>query len=315
MLKLYTVIPCFNEEAVIQETSARLVQKYGHLIADARISADSKIVFVDDGSRDATWKIVENLHAGNTMLSGIKLSRNQGHQNALLAGLMAVRQEADVVISMDSDLQDDIDAMDEFLKQHELGCDIVYGVRKERKSDSFFKRFTAEFFYKLLRFMGAEVIFNHADYRLMSKRALESLSEFEEVNLFLRGIIPMLGYKTGTVLYVRHERFAGETKYPFKRMLDLALQSITSLSVKPIRVVSFLGMSISLVSLLFLIYIITGYFLGWTVAGWASLGVSIWFLGGLQLLAIGVIGEYVAKTYLETKHRPRYIIEKTLFQT
>jgi len=313
MPTLFTVIPCYNEEAVIRETSARLVRKFGQLAADGRISADSRIVFVDDGSRDATWSIIEELHAQNPLVTGIKLSRNRGHQNALLAGLMTVRQHADAVISMDSDLQDDIDVVDEFLKQHALGCDIVYGVRNKRTTDTFFKRFTAETFYKVLRLMGVEVVFNHADYRLMSRRALESLSGFEEVNLYLRGIIPMLGYKSATVPYERHERFAGETKYPFKRMAALALQSITSLSVRPIRMVSIAGMLISAVSLLLLLYILAGYFTGRAVAGWASLGFSIWFLGGLQLLSIGVIGEYVAKTYLETKRRPRYIVEKTLF--
>jgi len=313
MIKLYTVIPCYNEEAVIQETATRLLRKYDQLMADGKIGDGSRIVFVDDGSRDSTWRLVEELHAENPLVTGIKLSRNRGHQNALLAGLMSVRERADAVISMDSDLQDDIDVVDEFLKQYELGCDIVYGVRKERTTDTFFKRFTAETFYKVLRLMGVEVVFNHADYRLMSRRALESLSGFEVVNLYLRGIIPMLGYKSAIVPYTRHERFAGETKYPFKRMAALALQSITSLSVRPIRMVSILGMLISAASLLLLLYIVAGYIMGATVAGWASLGVSIWFLGGLQLLSIGVIGEYVAKTYLETKHRPRYLIEKTLF--
>lgn len=306
---LYTVIPCYNEQEVLPETSRRMKEKYQSLIASRKISPASRIVFVDDGSRDRTWEMIAELHQADNLYSGIKLTRNRGHQNALLCGLMTVYPLADAVISMDADLQDDIGVIDGFLEQFAQGCDVVYGVRSDRESDTFFKRFTAEAFYKMMRAMGADVVFNHADCRLMSRRALEGLSQFEEVNLFLRGLVPMVGYRSGVVTYARHERFAGESKYPLRKMLALAFEGITSLSTRPVKLISLLGAAIFGVSLLMLIYFFVQYFLGNTVQGWASLAVSVWALGGLQLLAIGVIGEYVGKVYLEAKARPRYLVE------
>lgn len=306
---LYTVIPCYNEQEVLPETSRRMKEKYQSLIASRKISPASRIVFVDDGSRDRTWEMIAELHQADNLYSGIKLTRNRGHQNALLCGLMTVYPLADAVISMDADLQDDIGVIDGFLEQFAQGCDVVYGVRSDRESDTFFKRFTAEAFYKMMRAMGADVVFNHADCRLMSRRALEALSQFEEVNLFLRGLVPMVGYRSGVVTYARHERFAGESKYPLRKMLALAFEGITSLSTRPVKLISLLGAAIFGVSLLMLIYFFVQYFLGNTVQGWASLAVSVWALGGLQLLAIGVIGEYVGKVYLEAKARPRYLVE------
>lgn len=306
---LYTVIPCYNEQEVLPETSRRMKEKYQSLIATEKISSASRIVFVDDGSRDRTWEMITRLHEADSLYSGIKLTRNRGHQNALLCGLMTVYPLADAVISMDADLQDDIGVIDGFLEQFAQGCDVVYGVRSDRESDTFFKRFTAEVFYKMMRAMGADVVFNHADCRLMSRRALEGLSQFEEVNLFLRGLVPMVGYRSGVVTYARHERFAGESKYPLRKMLALAFEGITSLSTRPVKLISLLGAAIFGVSLLMLLYFFVQYFLGNTVQGWASLAVSVWALGGLQLLAIGVIGEYVGKVYLEAKARPRYLVE------
>lgn len=309
---LYLVIPCYNEQEVLPETSKRLREKMTDLMDRGMISRDSKIMFVNDGSRDRTWQMIEELHEEDPIFQGVKLSRNRGHQNALLGGLMTAKEYADMVISMDADLQDDIDVVDQFVEKYYEGCEIVYGVRSARKTDTFFKRFTAEGFYKLINMMGGEVVFNHADYRLMSKRALEELSHYKEVNLFLRGIVPMIGFKTDVVTYERHERFAGESKYPLKKMLGLAVDGITSLSIKPIRFIVFLGAFIFVCSILMLIYSVVQHFLGNTTIGWTSLIVSIWAIGGLQLLAIGVIGEYIGKIYLETKERPKYIIEKVL---
>lgn len=306
---LYTVIPCYNEQEVLPETSRRMKEKYQALMVSGAITPASRIVFVDDGSRDRTWEMIAQLHEADSIYSGIKLTRNRGHQNALLCGLMTVYPLADAVVSMDADLQDDIGVIDGFLEQFAQGCDVVYGVRSDRESDTFFKRFTAEAFYKMMRAMGADVVFNHADCRLMSRRALEGLSQFEEVNLFLRGLVPMVGYRSGIVTYARHERFAGESKYPLRKMLALAFEGITSLSTRPVKLISLLGAAIFGVSLLMLIYFFVQYFLGNTVQGWASLAVSVWALGGLQLLAIGVIGEYVGKVYLEAKARPRYLVE------
>lgn len=310
MITLYLVIPCYNEEEVLAETSSKLKEKYSQLLMDHVISEQSRIVFVDDGSKDHTWSIIEALYKKDTIFSGVKLSRNRGHQNALLAGLYSVKGLADAVISMDADLQDDINAIDEFIKEFNHGCEVVYGVRNARKKDSFFKRFTAESFYKVMKALGAEVVFNHADYRLLSNRALEGLLEFKEVNLFLRGLVPMVGYKTGMVYYERKERFAGESKYPLKKMISFACQGITSLSIKPIRMIISLGLTTFLVSLIMLVYFLIRYFTGNTVTGWTSIVVSVWALGGLQLLAIGVIGEYIGKVYLETKQRPKFIIEQ-----
>ncbi len=309
---LYLVVPCYNEEEVLPETSKRLREKMRSLIEKGKIAKDSKILFVNDGSKDRTWEMIEELHQKDAIYQGVKLSRNRGHQNALLGGLMTAKKYADMVISLDADLQDDIDAIDEFVEKYDKGCEIVYGVRSARKTDTFFKKFTAEGFYKLLHLMGGEVVFNHADYRLMSKRALEEMEKYQEVNLFLRGIVPMIGFQTDIVYYERHERLAGESKYPLKKMLALAIDGITSLSIKPIRLIVFLGMFIFVCSIAMLVYSLVQHFLGNTSIGWTSLIVSIWAIGGLQLLAIGVIGEYIGKIYLETKARPKYIIEKEL---
>lgn len=309
---LYLVIPCYNEEAVLHETAKQLLAKMNSMFDRGMISRESKIMFVNDGSRDRTWEIIKELHESNPIYSGVKLSRNKGHQNALLAGLMTAKEKADMAISLDADLQDDVDVIDQMVEKYYEGNDVVYGVRSARDTDTFFKKFTAEGFYKIMQAMGVEIVFNHADYRLMSRRALEGLSEFREVNLFLRGIVPLIGYKSDIVTYERHERFAGESKYPLKKMLALAIDGITSLSTKPIRFIVFLGLFIFLCSIGMLIYSLVQHFLGHTSIGWTSLIVSIWAIGGLQLLAIGVIGEYIGKIYLETKARPRYIIEKVL---
>lgn len=310
--RLYVVVPCYNEEAVLPETADRLKKKFQSLILSGAISEDSRVAFVNDGSKDRTWEIIFELHERDNMFSGINLSRNRGHQNALLAGLMTVLDNADMVISMDADLQDDIDAMDEMIEKYHKGVDVVYGVRSKRAKDSFFKKTTAELFYKLMKLFGVETVFNHADYRLLSKRALQALAGFNEVNLFLRGMVPMLGFKTDVVYYERAERFAGESKYPFSKMMSFALEGITSLSVKPIRMITGLGIMVFLVSIGILIYSLVRHFTGHTIQGWTTLMVSTWAIGGLILLSLGVVGEYVGKIYLETKGRPRYIIEEFL---
>lgn len=310
--KLYLVIPCYNEEEVLPETSNRLKIKMHALIEAGKIDKNSRIVFVNDGSRDRTWEIIQSLHEEDLLFSGINLSRNRGHQNALLAGLMTVKDYADAVISMDADLQDDINAIDEMVEKYLAGADVVYGVRNRRATDTFFKRVTAEGFYKLMNVMGANTVFNHADYRLLSKRALEGLAEYEEVNLFLRGIVPMIGYKSEIVYYERGERFAGESKYPLGKMLSFAVEGITSLSTKPIRLITGLGFFIFLVSIGMLIYSLVRHFMGATIVGWTTLMVSVWAIGGLILLSLGVVGEYIGKIYLETKARPRFIVERFL---
>ena len=310
--KLYLVIPCYNEEEVLPETEKRLTAKLNRMIEAGIVTGDSKMFFVDDGSKDATWSIIEELHNENPLVGGIKLTRNRGHQNALLAGLMTVREDCDITISLDADLQDDIEVLDKFVEQYMDGCEIVYGVRNSRQTDSFFKRSTAQMFYKLMRAMGVEVVYNHADYRLLSRRALDKLKNFKEVNLFLRGMVPMIGFKQGVVEYERHERFAGKSKYPLRKMLNFAEDGITSLSVKPIRMISSLGFIVFFISLIMLIYFIVGAITGGTAQGWASIICSVWALGGLQLLAIGIVGEYIGKIYLESKHRPRYIVEEYL---
>lgn len=307
---LYTVIPCYNEEEVLNETSTRLEEKYKTLIEAGKISKDSRIVFVNDGSKDKTWELIKELHEKNKMFSGINLSRNRGHQNALLAGLMTAKDYSDMVISMDADLQDDINAMDKMVDSYLAGNDIVYGVRDKRDTDTFFKRFTAESFYKVMESMGVETVYNHADYRLMSKKALEGLAQYKEVNLFLRGIIPLIGYKTDIVTYERGERFAGESKYPLKKMLSFAMQGITSLSVQPMNFIVGIGSLTSIASICMIIYSIVRRFTGHTVTGWASLMMSIWLLGGLILLSIGIVGAYIGKIYLETKERPRFIVDE-----
>ena len=311
-MKLYLVIPCYNEEEVLPETSKRLKEKYTALMSAGKIDADSKIVFVNDGSKDRTWEMICDLHKADPVFRGVCLSRNKGHQNALMAGLMTVKSECDAAISMDADLQDDINAIDEMVDRYLEGYEVVYGVRSSRKKDTFFKRTTAQGFYKVMRAMGVETVYNHADYRLMSRRALEALSEFEEVNLFLRGLVPLVGFKSPQVTYERGERFAGESKYPLKKMLAFATEGITSMSVRPIRLITTLGFLVFLFSLGVLVYSIIRKFTGYTVPGWAFLAVSIWALGGVQLLAIGVIGEYIGKIYLETKHRPKFIVAEYL---
>ena len=309
---LYVVVPCYREEEVLPETSKRLKAKLSALIAQGKISPRSRILFVNDGSKDRTWPIIEELHARDRIFSGVNLSRNRGHQNALLAGLMTAVQHADMMVSMDADLQDDVDAMDRMIDAYHEGYDVVYGVRSSRKTDSFFKRFTAESFYRLMKAMGVNIVFNHADYRLMSRRAVEGLSQFREVNLFLRGIVPQIGYSWTTVEYERARRFAGESKYPLKKMLSFALDGITSFSIKPLRLILALGVVIFALSLVMLLWTLVRWIAGATVSGWTSLMCSIWMIGGIQLLALGVIGEYIGKVYGETKARPRFIIERVL---
>ncbi len=306
---LYIVIPCFNEETVLPVTNTLFLDKLKDFIAAGEISAESRILFVDDGSRDNTWSVISELHQKNAYFEGLKLSRNCGHQNALLAGLMTAKNHADITISIDCDGQDDVAAMNRMLQEYKGGADIVYGVRAARDTDTKFKRNTAKGFYRILNFLGAEVVFNHADYRLMSRRALEGLSEFREVNLFLRGLIPLVGFKSSSVYYDRKERMAGESHYPFSKMLSLAFNGITSLSVRPLKMITGLGFFMSLVSLLAVIVTVIIKLFGYTVQGWTSLLCVIFLLGGIQIFCLGVIGEYIGKMYAETKARPKYIIE------
>ena len=312
MGRLFCVIPCYNEQEVLPTTSSLLRDKLHHLIETGKISADSRIIFVNDGSRDATWDIIQSLHNEDEIFQGINLSKNMGHQNALLAGLMTAKDLCDAAISLDADLQDDINAIDEMVDKFNAGCDVVYGVRSARKTDTFFKRTTAEGFYKLMDALGAKTVYNHADYRLMSRRALMGLAEFGEVNLFLRGIVPMIGYKSDVVYYERAERFAGESKYPLSKMLSFAIQGITSLSTKPIKMITGLGFFIFLVSIAVLIYSLIRHFTGNTIQGWTTTVISVWAIGGLMMISLGVIGEYIGKIYLETMNRPRFIIESYL---
>lgn len=309
---LYFVVPCYNEEEMLPISSKAMLEKLTALIETGRISDKSRIMLVNDGSKDKTWEVISSLCKDSRYFAGVKLSRNKGHQNALLAGISEAVKHCDILVSLDADLQDDINAIDGFLDKRAEGCDIVYGVRCSREKDTFFKRFTAQSYYKILAKLGVEITYNHADYRLMSKRAAEALLSFKEVNLFLRGIVPMVGFKSDKVEYVRQERQAGESKYPLKKMLAFAFEGITSLSIKPIRMITTLGVLIFTVSIIMLIYFLALYILGRTVAGWATIVISIWGIGGLQLLAIGIIGEYIGKIYLETKERPRFIIEETI---
>lgn len=309
---LYIVVPCFNEEEVLKETAAQLKSKLNDLINTNKIDKKSKILFVNDGSTDSTGEIIKALNKDSGLISGINLSRNRGHQNALLAGLEFSKERADVTVSMDADLQDDINAVDEMLKKYYDGCDIVYGVRSERKKDSFFKRVTAEAFYRFMNFLGAKTVFNHADYRLMSKRAIEALFEFSEVNLFLRGIVPLIGFKSDIVYYKRGKRFAGKSKYPLGKMLSFALDGITSFSSKPIRYITLAGFLIFIVSIGMICYFIFQWANGNTVSGWPSVICSVWAIGGLLMLSVGIIGEYIGKIYLETKKRPNFIIESVI---
>lgn len=305
---LYIVVPCYNEEEVLAETTKRLTAKLNAMIKGNVVSSESRIMYVNDGSKDRTWEIINEFYKSNEFVTGVNLSRNRGHQNALLAGLMTAKEYADIVISMDADLQDDIEVLDKFVEEYKNGSEIVYGVRSSRKKDTFFKKHTALAFYKIMEKMGVEIVYNHADYRLMSKRAIEELAGYKEVNLFLRGIIPMIGFKTSTVEYERDKRFAGESKYPLKKMIAFAIDGITSCSIKPIRLITTFGFLIFLISMLLLIYVVIGYFLGNTVAGWPTLMVLMCFFGGFQIMSIGVVGEYVGKIYMETKERPRFII-------
>ena len=309
---LYVVIPCYNEEEVLNETAKQIDKKLKSLIKANKISKKSKVMFVNDGSKDKTWEKILNLHETNSLFTGICLSRNKGHQNALLAGLLTAKNYADVVISMDADLQDDINAIDEMIDKYLAGSDVVYGVRSSRKKDSWFKRCTAETFYKIMKFLGVNIVFNHADYRLTSKRVLEALDGYEEVNLFLRGIFPLIGYTSDVVYYERNKRFAGESKYPLKKMLHFAWDGITSFSVKPIRLILNLGILIFIISLLVTIYCIVVKLVGYTVDGWTFLACSIWLVGGVQMLSLGVVGEYIGKIYSESKKRPRYHIARNL---
>lgn len=307
---LYMVIPCYNEEEVLPTTSGLFRDKLEFLIRNNMISPDSRILFVDDGSKDRTWDIILKLSLENDCFTGIQQSRNRGHQNAVLAGLMEARGKCDITISIDCDGQDDINAMDRMVEEYIKGSEIVYGVRSKRDTDTFFKRFTAESFYKLLKCMGVEAVFNHADYRLVSSRVLQEFENFKEVNIFLRGMFPLVGFRSTAVFYERHERIAGESHYPLPKMLALAIDGITSLSVKPIRCITGLGFAVSMLSFILLIWIVIRYFLGMTVQGWASTCAIAAFMGGIQLICLGVIGEYIGKIYLETKRRPRYIISE-----
>lgn len=309
---LYVVIPCYNEEEVLEETTKQLKPKIERLIKSKKISAKSKVMYVNDGSKDKTWDLIKKISEKEKLFTGITLSRNKGHQNALLAGLMTAKNYADVVISMDADLQDDINAIDEMIDKYHEGCDIVYGARSKRKTDTWFKRVTAEGFYKFMHFMGVDVVYNHADYRLTSKRVLEDFSEFKEVNLFLRGMFPLIGYKSDIVYYERKERFAGESKYPLKKMLNFAWDGITSFSVKPIRLILNVGIIIFAISLLMLLYCLIVKVTGNAVDGWTFIVGSIWLVSGIQMLSIGIVGEYIGKIYNETKRRPRYIVAENL---
>ncbi|MBR3796479.1 MAG: glycosyltransferase family 2 protein [Clostridia bacterium] len=310
---LYIVVPCYKEQEVLPETSKRLREKILALRAAGKISDKSRVMFVNDGSSDDTWPIISRLHEQEPgVFSGVNLSRNRGHQNALLAGLMTAVNYADMIVSMDADLQDDINAVDAMVDAYHEGFEVVYGVRSKRDTDTFFKRFTAEGFYKVMKALGVDIVFNHADYRLMSRRAVEGLAQFSEVNLFLRGIVPQIGFKWTTVTYERAERFAGESKYPLKKMLAFAADGITSFSVKPIRLVLSAGVVVFLVSLVMLLYALISKIMGGTAAGWTSLMGSIWLIGGIQLLSLGIVGEYIGKIYNETKRRPRFIIENVL---
>ena len=307
---VYLVIPCYNEEEVLPETVKRLTEKLQKMQQAGLAGTKSRMLFVDDGSKDRTWSLISAFSDQNLLVCGLKLAHNRGHQNALLAGLMEAKARADCAISLDADLQDDIEVLDEFVQKFREGCDVVYGVRKKRETDSFFKRTTAQGFYRVMRLLGVETVYNHADYRLMSQRALDALSEYREVNLFLRGIVPLIGYRSDYVFYDRHERFAGESKYPLKKMISFALDGITSFSVKPLKIISNLGILLSVLSVGGLIYALISYFTGNAVAGWTATISSIWLLGGIQLLCIGVVGGYVGKIYSEVKARPRYRIEQ-----
>jgi len=309
---LYVVVPCYNEEEVLKETTKRLKEKLSNLIKRKKISKNSRVMYVNDGSSDNTWNIIKETNNKEKLFTGISLSKNRGHQNALLAGLMTAKKYSDIVISMDADLQDDINAIDEMLEEYYKGNNIVYGVRNSRKKDTFFKRFTAETFYKIMRFMGLEIIYNHADYRLASKKVLDELEKYEEVNLFLRGIFPLIGYKSSIVYYERAERFAGKSKYPLKKMISFAWEGVTSFTIKPLKIIMNTGLIISLLSFLFLIKVIIDKYTGNNITGWTTIIVLICLFSGIQIFCIGIIGEYIGKIYIESKKRPRYCLEEEL---
>ncbi len=310
---LYIVVPCYNEEKVLPITSVMFRDKIIQLIEQKKIRESSKVVFVNDGSKDRTWEIICELAGKESCIEGITLSRNRGHQNAVLAGLMEVKDRCDITITIDCDGQDDINAMDQMVDAYLDGCEVVYGVRSSRQTDTFMKRATAEGFYKILQWMGAEVVFNHADYRLLSSRVLQELAKFKEVNIYLRGMVPLVGFKSTSVYYERHERYAGESHYPLRKMLALAFDGITSLSIKPIRMITGLGIAIALLSFAGVIWSVAVRIMGNAVSGWASMTCLICFLGGIQLICLGILGEYIGKIYLETKARPRYIIDEKTF--
>ena len=312
-LVLAVIIPCYNEAEVLPETARQLADKIQHYISDKIVSEKSKIVFIDDGSTDSTWAIIEKYCTANPQnFAGIKLAKNKGHQNALLCGLLSMKDLVDAAISIDADLQDDINVIDEMIAKYLEGYEIVYGVRSDRRKDTLFKKITAQSFYNFLRFLGADIVYNHADFRLMGKKALQALSEYKETNLFLRGIVPLLGFKSITVNYIRKERFAGTNKYPLRKMLQFAFEGITSFSIKPIRLITLLGVLIFIVSISMIIYFVFRYLYGYTVTGWASIVCSLWGIGGLIIFSIGIIGEYIGKIYLETKQRPRFHIDQFL---
>lgn len=312
MKRLMIIVPCFNEEEVFSSTEQQLTALIENLIQKEKISPDSGVLFVNDGSRDRTWELISEAHKRSKYVYGLNLAGNVGHQNALLAGLNTAKDICDISVSIDADLQDDISVIEEMIDKYTRGVDIVYGVRSERKTDSFFKRFTAQTFYKFMSAMGVKSVYNHADFRLMSARAMQALSLYKERNLFLRGIVPQIGYKTDCVYYARKQRMAGESKYPLKKMLSFAFDGITSFSIKPITILTVFGAVIIVCSVIAFIYTLISYFLGHTVPGWSSIIISIWFLGGFQLFSIGIVGQYVGKTYIESKERPRYNIEEFL---
>ena len=313
MDKIAVLIPCYNEEEVLPITSKLFLEKIHQLVSAGKITDDSRVLFVNDGSKDRTWEIIQQLAAEDKHYIGICQSRNRGHQNAVLAGLMEAKDRCDITISIDCDGQDDINAMDDMVEEYLNGCEVVYGVRSKRETDTFFKRFTAEGFYKLLNWMGAEVVYNHADYRLISSRVLQEFQNFKEVNIFLRGMVPLVGFKSTSVYYERAERIAGESHYPLKKMLALAFDGITSLSVKPIRMITSFGLLVAVLSFIGILWAVVATLLGHTVAGWSSMICIVCFIGGIQMLCLGVIGEYIGKIYLETKHRPRYIISERTY--
>jgi len=314
MNKLFIVMPCYNEEEVLAETTTRIIEKLNSLVLNQKIDKKSRVLYVNDGSKDNTWNLIQELSNKYDSITGISLSRNRGHQNALLAGLSVAKEHADIIISMDADLQDDINAIDEMIEKYQEGNQIVYGVRSSRKKDTLFKRATAEGFYKFMKMMGVDIVFNHADYRLTSKTVLNELFKYNEVNLFLRGIFPLIGYKSDIVYYERNERFAGESKYPLRKMLSFAWNGITSFSVKPITLVLNLGFLILLASLFVILYSVLVKIIGKTVDGWTFIVCSMWLLGGIQMISIGLIGEYIGKIYSETKARPRFVIEHNLVE-